>query len=313
MTRPPIRAAAFAATLLSVLTLAPGAAFACACGCDVFDVGGTDTAPPGMGGTVSLEYDFMDQTRNWSATAAAPAAGNPDKQIRTHFVTAGVQYMVNHDWGFMAEVPVWSRSFRTENDAGDGVDRFDHAALGDIRLMGVYTGLSPGMSTGLLFGVKLPTGDWKYAGFDRDTEIGTGSTNLLLGGYHFGSLGAGGAWGYFARGLLDAPLASQGGYRPGAEFDAAVGVSYRAASLAGGKLRITPVLQLIASTRGRDAGPAAAPANSGYDRILVAPGVGLDGGAWRLYGDVEIPVYQDVRGQQLTARVLFKLAVSRRF
>ena len=39
------------------------------------------------------------------------------------------------------------------------------------------------MSTGLIFGVKLPTGDWKFAGFDRDTEIGSGSTDVLVGGY----------------------------------------------------------------------------------------------------------------------------------
>ncbi len=43
------------------------------------------------------------------------------------------------------------------------------------------------MSSGLSLGVKLPTGDWTYPNFDRDTSIGTGTTDLLLGGYHLGT------------------------------------------------------------------------------------------------------------------------------
>ncbi|HVA66902.1 MAG TPA: hypothetical protein VNK24_08250 [Elusimicrobiota bacterium] len=30
----------------------------------------------------------------------------------------------------------------------------------------------------------LPTGDDTYANFDRDAELGTGSTQILSGGYH---------------------------------------------------------------------------------------------------------------------------------
>ena len=41
----------------------------------------------------------------------------------------------------------------------------------------MYTGFSKDMSKGLIFGVKLPTGDYTAANFDRDTQIGTGSTD----------------------------------------------------------------------------------------------------------------------------------------
>ena len=105
-----IRAAALAATVL-----APSAAFACACGCDVFDVGGTPTVISGSGGSVSLQYGFMDQNHNMAGTRSSPNANNDDKQVRSNFVVAGVQYMFNRDWGVMADIPLTNRLFRTED------------------------------------------------------------------------------------------------------------------------------------------------------------------------------------------------------
>ena len=286
---------------------------ACACGCDVFDVGGTPMTAPAKGGEVFVEYDYMDQTHNMSGASAAPAADNDDKQIRSNFVVAGVQYMFNQNWAVMAELPVTNRLFRTENDTETAVDAFDHTAFGDIRLMAIYTGLSKDMSTGLLFGVKLPTGDWRYPGLDRDTSIGSGSTDLLLGGYHVAPLSRDGAWNAYIQGQFDLPVATQGGYRPGQEFDGDMGVSYAAWSSGDGRLKLAPLLQLIGSARLKDGGPEADPPNSGYGRMLISPGIEFDAGNWRLYGDVEFPLYQYLNGNQLTAPELFKLVVSRSF
>ena len=302
-----IRAAALAAAVL-----APSAALACACGCDVFDVGGTPTVISGSGGSVSLQYGFMDQNHNMSGTRSSPNANNDDKEVRSNFVVTGVQYMFNRNWGVMVDIPITNRLFRTE-DGGPAVTSADHTAFGDIRVMGVYTGLSPDMSTGLIAGVKAPTGDWKYAGFDRDTAIGSGSTDIILGGYHVGALSPDRAWGYFVQGQFDLPVATQGGYRPGDEFHGAIGVSYKAWSSANGRMSLSPVLQMIGSVRTKDGGPEANPDGSGYSRLLVSPGLQFDAGPWKLYGDVELPVYQAVNGQQLVASQLFKLQVSRRF
>jgi hypothetical protein len=290
----------------------PASALACACGCDVFDVGG-DQMLPTQGGEAYIEYNYMDQNQNWAGAKAASSAANADKEIKTNFVTAGASYAFNMNWGVIVQVPVWNREFRTENDAGTAVDTFNHAALGDIRLMAVYTGLSKDMSTGLIFGVKLPTGDWRYPHFDRDTSIGTGSTNLLIGGYHTGGIGKAGEWSYFAHVLWDVPVAAQGGYRPGQEVDGAIGVTYNGRSLDNGKISVTPLLQAVASTRNRDSGVNANPGNSGYGRLLISPGLQLATGAWKVYGDVEFPVYIHSNGNQLIARQLFKVVVSRRF
>jgi hypothetical protein len=307
-----LRGAAVSAVLAPAfgLLLTPQSALACACGCGVFDVGTASLFASGSGGVAFLEYDFMDQNRNWSGTSAAPAADNGDKEIRTDFVTAGMEYMFNRSWGVMAEVPYWNREFKT--DDGSGVEGFSHAALGDIRLRGMYTGLSDDMSTGFEFGVKLPTGDYKYPNFDRDTEIGTGSTDLLLGAYHFGGITEDNSWVWFGQVAWDQPLASQGGYRPGAEVDAALGVYYSGISLSD-DVTLVPMLQLIGSHRAHDGGPQGDPDNTGYDRLMLSPGLELDLSNWKLYGDVEFPVYQDMTGNQLVASKLFKVILSYAF
>jgi hypothetical protein len=299
------------AAVLAALLLIPSQGLACACGCGVFDVGSGELTPSGPGGVVSLEYDFMNQNRNWSGVRRAPAQDNADKQIRTDFFTLTGQYMVSRDWSVMAVVPVWNRLFRT--DDGAGVEPFRHAALGDISLEATYSGFAKDMSTGVSFGIKLPTGDFRYTGFDRDTSIGSGSTDLILGAYHVGQIRPSSRWGYFVQARGEIPLANQDGYRPGQEVDAAAGVRYEAPAFADGRMRLTPSLQLVASVRARDNGPAADPPNSGYSRLMISPGVAFDVDQWRLYADVEVPLYQDVRGNQLVAPEMVKVVVSRSF
>ena len=142
--------------LIGVL-FTPAAALACACGCNVFTVGARWTMPTSTGFGGFLQYNYMDQARNWGNWRSAPADANSDQEIRTNFYTLGFQYMPDRDWGIMAEAPVWNRYFRTINDNGN-LASATHTSFGDVRLMGMYTGLSEDMSTGLQFGLKLPTG-----------------------------------------------------------------------------------------------------------------------------------------------------------
>ena len=46
---------------------------------------------------------------------------------------------------------------------------------------------------------------------------------------------------------------------------------------------------------------------------MVSPGVEVSSGPWRLYGDLEVPIYQRFNGNQLAAPALFKLIVSHSF
>ena len=292
------------------LALAPAAGHACACGCGVFDVGTASMFPHNAGGMVFVEYDFMDQNRNWSGTSRAPAADNPDKRIRTDFLSLGAQYEFNRSWGLSVDLPVWRRTFQTAD--GGNVDSFTHGALGDIRIKGLYTGFSDDMSSGLSFGVKLPTGDSTYTNFDPDTEIGTGSTDVLAGGYHLGNLGADGEYRYFTQAQWDLPVAHKAVYRPGAEMDATVGAYYEGWHLAPW-LKLAPVLQVNASYRGHDGGGRGDPSNSGYERLLIAPGVQLNADRFSVYADVGLPVYVNSSGNQLVAAAFYRMNLSYRF
>lgn len=289
---------------------APAIGQACACGCGVFDVGTSSMFPTTTGGMVFMEEDYMDQNQNWSGTSSAPAADNKDKSIRTFFTTIGAQYLFNRSWGAMIEVPYWNRSFTTTLDDGS-IGTFDHSALGDVRLKGIYTGFSADLSSGLTFGLKLPTGDSTYPGFDPDVEIGSGSTDLLLGAYHLDSLTADNRWSWFVNAQWQEPIAHKASYRPGGEIDAAGGIYYGGLSF--GTLRVTPIMQLELASRRSDGGPDGDPVNTGYTRAYAAPGVELDAGALRLYADVGVPIYTNSSGNQLMAPLIFKLNIAYHF
>ena len=295
---------------LALLTslLATSSALACACGCAVFDVGTSTLLPAGPGGTAFLEYDFLNQTTNWSGSSHAPKANNDDKHIRSDFMLAGGQYMFNDSWGAMAEIPVTHRAFTTADSGTE--ETFNHTALGDIRLMGVYSGFSSAMDTGVIFGVKLPTGDHTYKNFDADVEIGSGSTDVLLGAYHTGALNPDQTWTYFVQGMWQHEVATQDHYRPGQEINGAAGVSYSNWSV--GDWGIAPVFQVLLSYRGHDGG-IGDPDNTGYTRLLVSPGLAVTKGAWKIYSDVEVATAQHVTGNQLIAPVAVKFIVSRSF
>jgi hypothetical protein len=306
---------AFVLASLLAMGLAPSTGLACACGCGVYDVGTSSMFPKGSGGTVFLENDYQDQNHNWSGTSPAPAANNPDHDIRTDFITAGLQEMFNRSWGIQFEVPYVSRHFQTTGGAsGSDIVSLNWSGLGDIRVKGIYTGFSPDLSTGVTFGLKLATGDYthndSFGDIDRDSEIGTGSTDVLLGGFHRGNLTD--HWTWFGQAEADLPVLSRDQYRPGWEIDSAAGVYYSGWTI--DRLTITPVAQVKASSRASDRGDNSAhPLASGYQRVLLAPGIEFHLHSVMVYADVERPVYQHFNGNQLAAPALFKLTMSYMF
>ncbi len=238
------------AAALAALAALPGTALACACGCAVFDVGANAAFPntSDSGWSAFLRYDYMDQDKNWVGASSAPSAWNGDKSITTDFYTAGAQYMINHDWGVMVELPIFHRTLTTTGDGtaypSGQIYSSTITDLGDLMVEGVYSGFSPDMSTGISFGLKLPTGN--YTGpfvppgqsvdggndpaYDRDSLPGTGSTDLIFGGYHVGTLTQDGKLAYFTQARFQMAVMERAGvtgtYRPGNELDLGIGVTY---------------------------------------------------------------------------------------
>jgi hypothetical protein len=220
--------------------------------------------------------------------------------------------MFNSSWGVEAELPYDFRTFKTDVGGGDIVTK-NWNQLGDIRVQGIYTGFFADQSAGVTFGLKLPTGSYTFDPdiVDRDTQIGTGSTDILLGGFYRGNLDSNQRWDWFAQGLLDVPTLIQNQYRPGVELDTAAGIDYKGFSL--GRVRISPVAQAIFSYRSSDSGDAASPDNSGYERLMLSPGIEFHIHPVKIYADVEIPVFQNFTGNQVAAPVLFKVSMSYMF
>jgi len=331
-------------SFVALLSFTTTAALACACGCSVFDVGGLDTPQEqDHGGRIFFEFWNGDQTENWVGSSKAPGALNSDKQINTQWYNVGFSYNFNRDWGVMVRIPVVNRTLTTDTGDYAGIVPFNTKDIGDIEIMGMYTGFFKDMSTGVIFGVKLPSGTFTAPGLDRDTQIGSGSTDLLLGAFHRGLLTGDNAWQYFSQIMLRQPFLYQAAadpqgffdgnpgvvqtYFPGRQIDAAAGIVYNNLYHVLGLDKITPLAQVIVSHRDVDSGTGSDPYNSGFDRVMLSPGVEFtkvvdeaNNRVVKLYADVEIPVYYRANAAenagtegQLVAPYLIKVVASYNF
>jgi hypothetical protein len=330
---------ALALAVVPLLGLTTTAARACACGCSVFDVGGgLLPQEDDHGGRIFFEYWHSNQNQNWIGNSKGPASANNDKNVTTNWYSVGLTYSFNRDWGVMVRAPYATRSFTTDTGAPNGIQTFNSSDWADVEVMGMYTGFFNDMSTGVMFGLKLPTGIYTAPGLDRDTQIGSGSTDLLIGGFHRGILTGDNAWQYFSQVMWRQPFLYRSAfspdlgmpttYKPAYQIDGAVGILYNNLYNVLGFDKITPLGQLIFSTRGHDHGDAADPFNSGFDRLMISPGIEftkvLDEANKRVlkvYADVEIPVYYRTNAApndagsagQLIAPYLLKIVTSYNF
>ncbi len=341
---PLVLIAALFLSLVPLVGFTTTAARACACGCSVFDVGGLDLPQEqDHGGRVFLEYWSGDQTQNYVGSSRAPASLNTDKEINTQWLNVGFSYNFNRDWGVMVRIPTVNRTLTTDTGSFAGVVPFNSKDVGDIEIMGMYTGFFKDMSTGIIFGVKLPTGTFTAPGLDRDTQIGSGSTDLLLGAFHRGLLTGDNAWQYFSQIMWRQPFLYQSAadpqgffdgnpgvvqsYFPGAQVDAAAGIVYNNLYRVLGLDKITPLAQVIVSHRDHDTGTGSDPYNSGFDRVMLSPGVEFtkvvdeaNNRVVKLYADVEVPIYYRANAAnnagtegQLVAPYLIKVVASYNF
>lgn len=304
----------FRSRFLYLAFLLPIHAMACACGCGIFDIGTPSNFPSSDQTTFSLGWDYLNQNKNWQGNHSASADDNDDKDIRTHVVTLSAQKMFNRNWGFKLDVPAQIRNFLTTDPDTGSLASFNHASLADIRVRALYTGILSDMSLGLTFGLKLPTGDHSFTGFDPDTEIGSGSTDLLLGAYRVGSFTASNLWNWFAEVNLDQPVVTQNGYIPGSELNAVFGGYYDGWNLSEFS-KLAPILQLLATSRASDHGGNSAvdPVNTGYQRLMLGPALEVTYNDFKFYGSFQIPLYQYTYGTELVATSMIKTVVSYSF
>lgn len=224
--------------------------------------------------------------------------------------------------GFSLVVPWVDRAHEhVHNHRGERiVESWKFSGLGDMRLTARYqfpAAASDPEGTrarylGMTGGLKLPTGKTDVSNregepAERTLQPGTGTTDLLLGAYYREAIGAWNA-SWFVQANGQVPLNRHDDYRPGAQVLLDVGVRWEATD------RLGLLLQLNGLWRGRDAGAAAEPEDSGSRTLSLSPGLTFAvTPEVQLYAFVQLPVYQRVTGVQLVADRAVVIGASAQF
>lgn len=264
------------------------------------------------GWRMDLRYEYINQNqlmsgRNKVEFGQIPRDHDEVKTINRNTV-ATVDYVFDGTWGVSATLPMADRSHvHIDNDGGGVPEAWNYSRAGDTRVLGRYQLRSenPAHASlsfyGLNFGLKLPTGDRNLLNADgvraeRTLQPGTGTTDLLLGGYYSRILGhADSSW--FVQALWQAPMSSREDFRPGQRVSLDLGYRHEAGN------QIGLMIQLNALHKSRDSGLQAEPGDSGGRFLYVSPGISYAiTRDFQLYGFLQLPVYQYVNGVQLTAR-----------
>lgn len=306
--------------MLPVLALASvsTSVLACAsCGCTLSSDWDSQGFTTQTGLRLDVRYDYLnqDQLRSGKGQASAAAVGASGQEVekftRNNYLTVGVDYTFSPEWGVNVQMPWINRNHATLGTGSDGSAPADGAyasstsSLGDVKIVGRYQGFTPQRNFGVMFGLKLPTGSHTQTGIladgsgpatiDRGLQPGTGTTDAILGVYYFDSLNKN--WDWFGQATVQAALNSSDDFKPGTGFNLNVGVRYM------GFAEVIPQLQLNTRYVMHDTGAAADTVSTGGTLMYLSPGVVVPvSKRASVYGFVQLPVYQDVRGVQLTPR-----------
>lgn len=308
---------------LLVATFAtPGIALACSsCGCTLNSDWASQGYTVGKGLRIDLRYDYFNQSQLRSGTGSVDRGSleipNEEEIQRTTVnrnTTLGVDYALSRAWAVNVMLPYFDRYHSTIAEGDTDLSYSSSSSIGDARVTARYQGFSPDASFGLVFGVKLPTGSTNvnfHAGpeagerLDRGLQPGTGTTDALIGVYHFGNFGE--SLGYFAQATIQQPLNSHDGFRPGSGLNLTAGVRYTRWQ------RFTPQAQINVRAEKRESGVAADVANSGATLAYFSPGFSYRFNRhWDGFAFVQFPIYQRVNGLQLEPTRLFSVGIQYR-
>jgi hypothetical protein len=310
--------------------------FACAaCGCTLSKDWGTQGISATPGFVADLSYFYINQNQQRIGTGAASraqinalaAAGQEiEDYTSTRITTAALTY-TSDTWSVTANLPFVQRKHGTFGSGAypattNYLSSSDNG-VGDISFIGRYTGFSAGKASGLIAGIKLPTGSTGatfndgVTPLDRSLQIGTGSTDIILGAYTTGSIDT---YGWFAQGTVQHAVATKTvagqDFRPGDAYSLNTGIRYARFGS-----RFSPMLQLNIIHRQADSGAGATPPDAlsggpatGGTLVYLAPGImARVGGGTSVYGFVQLPLYQNVNSLQLSARYTLSLGVRQSF
>ncbi len=288
---------------------------------------------PGWTAELRYSYSKADQLRQGSHKIAADTTADGEVEnlgTVNKIVTSVLDYTHDDHWGITLQLPYVTREHEhnlgpyTGADAA-GYEKFHASALGDVKLIGRYRWAYDEVSSiGVKFGLKLNTGRKDFLLVDNSgatklpSEVtlqpGNGSTDLIVGAF-WQQATPGGNWNWFAQTTLQKAIHSDASFRPGRQFNIDGGTRYAISH------NLSGLLQVNAQWIAQDSGDAAAPSAfstvpgsaTGGKTFSLTPGLSYAfTPKLQLYGLVQLPLYQYVNGEQLTAKTSLTLGVSHR-
>ena len=288
------------------------------CGCSLSSDWAAQGYDPMSGFETGVRYEYFEQSdlrtgtdRVNRATLALPNDDEIQQRTVNRNTWLELNYVANSTWAVSAQIPFHNR-FHTTIAAGDtAVSTSDASGLGDVRILGRYQQSGLKRSLGLQFGLKLPTGrsDQNFSAgpqagepLDRGLQLGTGTTDLLLGASWFTRPAVN--LGCFAQVMFQQPLAARAGFLPSSSVNLSAGVRWLNSS------SFTPQLQFNLKSESREHGAAADTRNSGGTLADLSPGLTAEVGQnVHAFVFVQLPVFQRVNGLQLEPRWLLSLGL----
>lgn len=264
-----------------------------------------------------MEYINQDQLRSGTDKATpAGVVGEHDevKTLNRNFI-ASLSHAFSPSLSLALQVPLVLRDHtHIFNDVGGPEPQnWDFTRLGDVSVLAHLrlddAQFSHERAYGLIGGIKLPTGAVNVnnqAGevAERSLQPGSGSTDLIAGGFVSGRL-AQASWHTQVR--WQHAVSERQDFQPGDHLSLDAGVTYPMG-------RVQALAQINLLWRGHDSGANAEPADSGGKFVYFSPGLAVPVGRdMQLYGLVQLPLLQDVRGSQLTADWAASLGWTMRF
>jgi hypothetical protein len=293
--------------------------FACSsCGCTLNSDWSSQGYSVSSGLRVDLREDYYDQSQLRSGTQAVdrnsldiPNEQEVQQDTLNRNTILGVDFSPSRSWGLHFGVPYFNRYHTTIGEGDSEISTSHTKGIGDVRITARYQGFSSDLSWGVQMGVKLPTGktDEQFiAGpltgeiIDRGLQHGTGTTDVLIGAYHFGNLS--GHIGYFAQATIQSALNEHQDFKPGDALNLNLGLRYLMAG------RWSPQLQVNGRFEGRESGSESDRDNSGATMWYLSPGASFQlTRDLQIYGFMQFPVYQRANGLQIQPTRFYSLGV----
>ena len=286
---------------------------------------------PGWSGDLRYSYSKADKLRAGSSkisvnpTDPALDLDSEVENLRTinKLVTATLDYTHDEHWGYSLQVPYVMRDHNHSlaNPTTPGYQSFTADSVGDIKVTGRYRWTldeTTRTGMGVKFGLKLNTGKKDFviaqSGL-KPSEVtlqpGNGSTDLILG-LSWQQTTPGSDWSLFAQGTLQSSVSSSATFRPGNQVNIDGGTRYAINHSLSGLLQLNA--QWNSADSGTSAATSAGAASSGGKSVSLSPGLSYTiAPGTQIYGLLQLPLYQYVNGEQLTASHSITVGVNHSF